>query len=600
MKFPSINQLYNSFLNVCKRFPFPILYAIIATICALTLTDKDTPNQFVKYYVKGIYLGNFGLALSLALALYSEINLLNKMKYYFFNGVVILVLALIYYVIDPYLYDSDIILLLILGFAFHLLVAFSAFTSKQENNGFWQINKNFFLQFATSALYSVVLFIGLSIAILSTDKLFSLKFSEQTYIRLWVCIVGVFNTIFFLSGVSQPLKNLETETAYPKRLKVFTQYILIPLATIYLSILLAYEVKIIIQWSLPQSSVAILILGYAVFGILSILLVHPIRNQEGNKWINLFSKSFYLLMLPLLILLAASIYKRVVDYGITESRYLLIVMAIWLTFISIYFLINGRKQIRLIPISLFILSILIVIGPWGIKAVSKRSQQNRLEKILANKSVNKKNNDAYSIVNYLADYHGIKSLQQFVKPNLSNIEEKLSAEMNKANWSKWDVNRKLKDTVISLMKINPNFKVEVDSQSFNYYNFTTKDKSIDLENAVKLIPINGNDYYQDSVSNFLIDNKNYKLSITPKKLIRISSSKSSIILDTDSLLNALISNNKIRPKSDNGTFQISNKEMTISKNLEGLIFTFYISTLNGNKGNINYNGNIIVKKNDNF
>ncbi len=597
MKFPSIIQLYNSFLKVCKRFPFPILYAIIATVCAIIITDNYNNNTLIEYYIKGIYLGNFGLALSLALTLYTEINLLSKAKFYLFNGLIILVLALIYFSVDPYLYDADIILLLILGFAFHLLVAFSAFTSKEENNGFWQINKTFFLQFAASALYSAVLFIGLSIAILSTKILFSLDFKEQIYIRLWIFIVGIFNTIFFLSGVSQPLKNLETETAYPKGLKVFTQYVLIPLATIYLAILLAYEVKIIIQWSLPQSSVAILILGYAVFGILSNLLVHPIRNNDGNKWINLFSKSFYLLMLPLLILLAVSIYKRVADYGITESRYLLIMMALWLAFISIYFLIKGRKQIRLIPISLFILSILIVIGPWGIKAVSKRSQQNRLEKILSGKPTNKKDNDAYSIVNYLADYHGIKSLQQFVKPNLSNIETKLSAEMVKANWSKWEVNRKLKDTVISLMKINPNFKTEFDSQTFNYYNFTTKDKSIDLQNAVKLIPINGNDYSQDSVFNVTIYNKSYRLSATTKKSMKISNSKSTIIFNLDSLLNKLINDNKIRTKNNNGALLAINKELTITSILDGLTFTFFIHNLSGNKENVTYSGNIIVTKN---
>jgi hypothetical protein len=106
----------------------------------------------------------------------------------------------------------------------------------------------------------------------------------------------------------QPLSVLNQTQEYPKSLKVFTQYVLLPLTTIYLAILLAYEAKIIIEWSLPQSSVAVLILGYTVFGILSILLIHPIRNLEENRWINLFAKSFYLLMIPLLSLLLVSIY----------------------------------------------------------------------------------------------------------------------------------------------------------------------------------------------------------------------------------------------------------------------------------------------------
>ena len=88
----------------------------------------------------------------------------------------------------------------------------------------------------------------------------------------------------------------QTDTSsYPSGLKMFTQYVLIPLAVIYVVILLSYEAKIIVQWSLPRGLVSSLILGYAVFGILSILLVYPIRNYDDSKWIKIFSRSFYFL-----------------------------------------------------------------------------------------------------------------------------------------------------------------------------------------------------------------------------------------------------------------------------------------------------------------
>ncbi|MBC7654410.1 MAG: hypothetical protein H7098_08050, partial [Oligoflexus sp.] len=48
-----------------------------------------------------------------------------------------------------------------------------------------------------------------------------------------------------------------------------------------------------------------------------------------------------------------------------------------------------------------------------------------------------------------------------------------------------------------------------------------------------------------------------KLSIGPKKLIRISSSKSSIILNTDSLFNKLINGNKIKTENDKGEFEMT-------------------------------------------
>jgi hypothetical protein len=80
MKFPSISQLWLSYKSVTKRFSIPLIYAVIATICAISVIDISRYNQFQTYYTKGIYLGNFGLVLSLAWCLFCERIMLNKLK----------------------------------------------------------------------------------------------------------------------------------------------------------------------------------------------------------------------------------------------------------------------------------------------------------------------------------------------------------------------------------------------------------------------------------------------------------------------------------------------------------------------------------------
>ena len=62
--------------------------------------------------------------------------------------------------------------------------------------------------------------------------------------------------------------------------------------SIYLVILFLYEMKIIVQWELPKGYVSYLILGYAIFGILSLLLVYLFRELEENKWIKWFQSFF--------------------------------------------------------------------------------------------------------------------------------------------------------------------------------------------------------------------------------------------------------------------------------------------------------------------
>jgi hypothetical protein len=593
MKFPSIIQLWLAFKSVSQRFAIPLIYAFLGTICAISIIDVSRYDQFQIYYTKGIYLGNFGLVLSLAWCLHSEKRSLSQLKTILGHLLVLFILGLIYSLLNPFLYDAHLIILLVLGFGFHVLVSFSAFNSRQENVGFWQINKTFFLRFATSALYSVVLFVGLAIAILSVDTLFNANFNGRIYPQLWVFIVGVFNTIFFLAGIPQPISLLNHEEQYPKGLKIFTQYVLLPLVTIYLAILLAYEIKIIAEWSLPESSVAILILGYAVFGILSILLIHPIRNLAENKWINLFAKSFYLFMIPLLALLAVSVYKRISDYGITESRYLLIALAVWLTFITIYFLLKGLSEIRVIPISLFLLAITISIGPWGIKQISKESQLGRLTSILNQKPNKKQSIEANNIINYLINFHGVKSLQSFLKTDLNALNDSLNVQFIKNGKLDWEIEEELKDTVTALMKSNyKNYNLNKD-EAYVFERFTIENSGVfDVKDAIKFIAIE--EYNNEEKTILNAGGKTYKLKVSNKNNIQIFDGQQLITFKPDSLIDAISKNNKSLKEDKDGAVIVNNDVLSITKTLNNFRFKLQFDNLNGGYKEIYYKGYILV------
>lgn len=603
MKFPSLVQLWQSLLVVCKRFTPSIAYTLLATVAALALSFDWDNVSTATILTKFIYLGNFGLVLSLAFALYSEVYALTKLKKRIGNLCIFLILALLYFLLTPNVYNADIFVLICLGFSFHVLVAFSAFFSPDLETGFWQLNKAFFLRFATSALYSAVLFAGLSIALLSIDTLFNVHWHSKVYIRLWIFIVGIFNTIFFLAGVPHPLITLNTTNAYPKPLKVFTQYVLIPLASIYLLILLAYETKIILAWSLPNSSVAILVLGYAVFGILSLLLVHPIRNQEENKWIKFYSRWFYLLMVPLLFLLAVAIIKRVSDYGVTESRYLLIVLSLWLSFITAYFLIKGKKEnIRMIPISLFAFAVLISFGPWGIKNVSRNSQSERLASFIAQKPSTNRDKEIRSMVKYLAQNHGGKSLQKFVKINLEAIEAKqLKTDNN------WGLRTKLADTVLLSLNVSKTENVqETRPLQKNYVNAQQGD--IDVEKALKLIVIKSNNYTDlDKKTTFSLGDATLSVFVNDKhNLILSSADGSEITFNVTAILKTLNTNKKLSTNDTKfNSLLVQNNNLSITHPFKNYKFTFRIEELNAfypkenslQVENVYYTGYLIVYPN---
>jgi hypothetical protein len=607
MKFPSIYQLWQATVNVVNRFTFPLIYTFIGTICAWLLVSShkmDFQNQI--YLTKGLYLGNLGLTLSLAFCLFSEKNNFSFYKKALVNVFIFLILCLFFFTLNPFDKESDILILVVLGFAFHLLVSISAFYSSGENNGFWQINKNFFLNFVIAVLYSACLFIGLAIALFSIEQLFGINWDGDIYIKLWIIIVGLFNTIFFLSGIASPIEKLNNEHAYPKGLKIFTQYVLIPLASIYLIILLAYEIKIIIEWQLPNGSVAVLVLGYAVFGMLSLLLVHPLRNDEDNKWIKAYSKIFYVLMLPLVPLLILAIYKRVDAYGITESRYILIILAGWLTFITLYFLVKGREQIRIIPISLVIISILICFGPWGISSVSKTSQQNRLAHLLEQESSPKRNNEIRNLVMYLNNNHGILALQPFVKADLHSVNEYF---MNKQDSSYRNYNYKWesRDSVLSLLNISKEYEFEnlgIDSEQVKYFKNEEED-ILDVAGADKVIAFNSNMNQQNQkIRSFNIGNDRFVLSVDTSDILHLKiNSGGALTFKMDTLLNDLIASKSLKGiEHEFNSYHAPLNKMIIQKELGQYKFISRFEQINSGYGEnkklkfLYYSGYVIVIK----
>ncbi len=270
-----------------------------------------------------------------------------------------------------------------LSLTFHLLVAFAPFVRRARPRAFWQYNRLLFTRFLAAGISSATLFLGLALALAALNKLFGVDLPRSSYFRVWVLCGFVFTTWFFLGGVPGDLDALEDSREYPAILKVFAQYTLVPLVTVYLVILTLYFAKVVVSWDWPSGWIGYLVSGVAGAGILALLLVHPLAERDDQRWIAGFARAFWIGMLPAVAMLWLAIDQRVHQYGVTEPRYFLLVLSLWLAAIALYFGLTRSRAIQVIPTSLCLLSAVAFAGPWGAYSVSRRSQLGRVRDLLA-------------------------------------------------------------------------------------------------------------------------------------------------------------------------------------------------------------------------
>ncbi len=422
--------------DTLRRFPLPLISALVAVVAMISVAHQEW-SEHGSHLAQRVAMASYlAMLLTISVSLFAERFLQKRVQRIAITLVAVALAVLYFFSLPETLEIANGIRFAVLAIALHLLVAFAPFVLADEMNGLWQYNKSLFIGILTSGVYSAVLFGGLALALLAIENLFDVKVNDDFYFDLWLVIAGIFNTWFFLSGVPKDVPGLERATDYPKGLKVFTLYVLIPLITVYLVILYAYVGKILITSNWPVGWVAYLVLAFSIFGILSFLLVYPLRNDDENPWVRFYSRLFYFLLVPLIVMLYISIFKRIDEYGITVARYYVMLLAVWLTFIAAYNILTGGKRIRVVPLSLCIIGLLSTFGSWGAFAVSRESQTTELAILLDGNRVlvdgkvdtsklHEVKADEYdrieSIVEYLNEMHGYMSLQPFFAQNLDSV-----------------------------------------------------------------------------------------------------------------------------------------------------------------------------------
>lgn len=379
-RLPSIEDIVRSAAETYFRFPLTLICAMLFSVSALFLIEAHDP-------VLGrlIMTAALGLPLFFAVEQYIGLNAPSPALRWGLLSSGLLLMTVYCLLAPPNMAQAPELhairfAALVIGFI--LLATYLPVLHSSDGYLFWNYNKRLFLRIVTTIPFTVILYAGLAIGLAAVQNLFAVQVNPHWYFRIWVLVAGLFNTWFFLSGIPRSLQEVSADTDYPKPLRLFTVNVLLPLVLVYVIILYLYSAKILIEGEWPKGWVGYLVLGFSGAGIFSLLLAWPLKQDGTSRWVRGFSRSFYLALMPLCILLLLAIWRRIDEYGLTENRYYVILSGLWLFGIAVFYTVRPSGNIRLIPVSISLIALLTAYGSWSPFAISKAYQLNRLEHLL--------------------------------------------------------------------------------------------------------------------------------------------------------------------------------------------------------------------------
>lgn len=362
-----------------------MLSALLGTIACLALVDTaGIENE--QFYARNWIACQLGLPLLTALVVFSESKAWSVQRSWLLQVLGLAAVVGSWFWLDTKAenFDQKIVpQYLALQLVLHLAVAVAPFLNSRSVRDFWEYNRQLFANFVVGAAFTLILYAGLALAVLAVEMLFDLDWPDKIYGKLFILLAGVFNTSYFLYHFPQKYSSEPTEgNAYSWVFRNLCKYILIPIVLLYFVILYAYGAKVGLEWSLPKGWISSLVLGFSVAGIFTYLLNFYLAEEDGSLLVKNFKKWFWWVLLPPTILLFVAIGKRISDYGVTEERFLVAQLGVWLAAACLYFLFSKNDNIKFIPISLALFALVWAFGPFSAFAVSERSQRGVLTQIL--------------------------------------------------------------------------------------------------------------------------------------------------------------------------------------------------------------------------
>ncbi len=392
-----IKTTLKGFTSTINRYPITILFFMFSAIFLsyqISTNDLDNIGQI-------LFALAFGATLFMVLQIVYERFCHVKKIRIIFAGLAILGTVVYYLIVELLIKNfstEHAIKTMVLLFA--LLIGFMWIPVVKSRIGFSDSFMVVFKSFFTVALYSGVLYLGVSLIIMAINMLI-VNVDSDFYAHVGNIIAYIYAPIYFLSLVPIYPKSsddigLETEGGSDnhaeddltqklnkaiepsKFLGGLVSYIIIPITAIFTVILLLYIIMNIAGDFWKDNLMEPLLVTYSI----TVIIVYLLATEMPGKAAFYFRRIFPKVLIPVVLFQTISSVLKIGELGITSGRYYVIMFGIFATICAVIFSIRPNHKNNIIAPILIVLSLISIAPPVDAFTISKSNQINRLTNVL--------------------------------------------------------------------------------------------------------------------------------------------------------------------------------------------------------------------------
>lgn len=382
------------------RFPVSSFGAAVTTLLILALTELNPDKASANTMVRTAAAYFAGAIAALPAVLFAESRgWAIAPRQLFAASVAIITGLLVWFAhqvsLQPYIFYTGLL----------LLAGLAPFANRRPDNAnYWMFNHDLWLGFAYGVIASVLVGGGVSAILGTLQYLFAINVPTTVWAQTWTVATLLVAPLVWLStvptrfdaatsaditantpenGVTDNVDGRATDTVVFSGIALLVQYILVPLLLVYAAILYAYAAKVLFQFELPKGQIGWMVSSFGVVGILTALLGWPLRDT-GGVIVRFFWRYWFVILVVPVLLLVVGTYERIATYGLTQARYALLLVGVWLALVTVlYGRPHGSRDLRWIAGSLCALLLAASMGPQSLTALPGRLLAAEFERTLA-------------------------------------------------------------------------------------------------------------------------------------------------------------------------------------------------------------------------